>query len=99
MESALLQEDDQALISATLDAVVEPVVYAYDEGDVVQEVEWMAKTVTANRAQVRAARLLVSRAARGTGQASPAVRAIAKAEPPRAEQRVGTVAAARGSED
>lgn len=38
-ESELLQRDDQALISAVLDAVVEPVVDNYDEGDVVQEVE------------------------------------------------------------
>jgi hypothetical protein len=38
-ESELLQADDQLLISAVLDAVVEPVVGDYDEGDVVQEVE------------------------------------------------------------
>jgi hypothetical protein len=37
--SALLQKDDQALISAVLDAVVEPVVDVYDEGDLVQEVD------------------------------------------------------------
>ena len=48
----------------------------------------MAKTVKANRAQVRAARLIVSRASRGIGQASSAVRAIANAEPVRANERV-----------
>ena len=37
-ESELLQADDQALISAVLDAVVEPIVDDDDEGDVVQEV-------------------------------------------------------------
>jgi len=58
----------------------------------------MAKTVTANRAQVRAARLIVSRASRGIGQASSAVRAIAKAEPARNEQPVGAVAAPRRTE-
>jgi hypothetical protein len=41
----------------------------------------MPKTVTANRAQVRAARLIVARAQRGIGVASPAVRAIAQAKP------------------
>src|SRR4051794_39914907 len=75
-ESALLQADDQALISAVLDAVVEPAVGAYDEGDFVQAVESVAKTLKVNRAQVRAARLIVSRASRGLGEASPAVRAI-----------------------
>lgn len=44
----------------------------------------MAKTLTANRAQVRAARLIVKRAQRGIGQASPAVRAIAAAKPAQA---------------
>lgn len=38
-ESELLQGDDQALISAVLDAVVGPVVDDYADGDVVQEVE------------------------------------------------------------
>jgi len=38
-ESALLQDDDQPLISAVLDAVVEPAVDAYDDGDVVREVD------------------------------------------------------------
>lgn len=38
-DSELLQDDDQALISAVLDAVVGAVVDDYDEGDVVQEVE------------------------------------------------------------
>lgn len=37
-EAELLQEDDQALISAVLDAVVEPVVDHYDDGDDVREV-------------------------------------------------------------
>jgi hypothetical protein len=41
----------------------------------------MPKTLKANRAQVRAARLIVARAQRGIGSASPAVRAIAKAKP------------------
>lgn len=41
----------------------------------------MAKTLNANRAQVRAARLIVKRASRGIGHASPAVRAIADAKP------------------
>jgi hypothetical protein len=59
----------------------------------------VAKTVTANRAQVRAARLIVSRASRGIGQASRAVHAIAKAEPARTEQPVATVAGAGAAED
>lgn len=41
----------------------------------------MAKTLKATRAQVHAARLIVSRAARGIGTASPAVRALANAKP------------------
>ena len=41
----------------------------------------MAKTVKVNRAQVRAAQLIVKRAERGIGSASPAVRAIASARP------------------
>jgi len=43
-------------------------------------VDCVARTLKVNRAQVRAARLIVSRAARGIGQASPAVRAIAQAQ-------------------
>lgn len=41
----------------------------------------MAKVIWVNRAQVRAARLLVKRAERGIGEASPAIRAIANARP------------------
>lgn len=41
----------------------------------------MAKTLQATRAQVHAARLIVARADRGIGTASPAVRAIANAKP------------------
>lgn len=37
-KSELLRAEDQSLISAVLDAVVEPVVDDHDEGDVVQEV-------------------------------------------------------------
>lgn len=43
----------------------------------------MSKTVKATHAQVRATRLIVERASRGIGHASPAVRAIAKAKPAR----------------
>jgi hypothetical protein len=59
----------------------------------------VAKIVWANRAQVHAARLIVSRAARGIGSASPAVHAIANAEPARTEQGDETVAEARTGED
>jgi hypothetical protein len=41
----------------------------------------VAKTINVTRAQVRAAQLIVRRAARGIGHASPAVRAIANARP------------------
>jgi hypothetical protein len=59
----------------------------------------MAKTVKANRAQVRAARLIVSRASRGIGQASAAVRAIANAEPVRTNEAVAPATAAVRSQD
>lgn len=59
----------------------------------------MAKTVKANRAQVRAAKLIVSRASRGIGQANPAVRAIAKAKPARTAKRVEPLTAALGAHD
>ena len=59
----------------------------------------MTKIVWANRAHVHAARLIVSRAARGIGQASPAVHAIANAKPARSEQGDETVAEARVAED
>ena len=51
----------------------------------------MSKTVKANRAQVRAARLIVKRAQRGIGTASPAVRAIAQAKPRATAARGATV--------
>ncbi len=54
----------------------------------------MPKTVKANRAQVRAARLLVKRASRGIGSTSPALRAIAEAERPRSGEPARTGAAA-----
>jgi hypothetical protein len=38
-ESTMLHADDQALISAVLDAVVEPLVDIYHQDDVVREVE------------------------------------------------------------
>lgn len=41
----------------------------------------VAKTIKVSRAQVRAAKLIVERAERGIGEASPAVRAIARAKP------------------
>lgn len=41
----------------------------------------MPRTVKVTRAQVLAAKLIVERAARGIGEASPAVRAIAQARP------------------
>ena len=41
----------------------------------------MPRTIRATRAQVRAAKLIVERAERGIGEASPAVRAIARARP------------------
>lgn len=41
----------------------------------------MPRTIKATRAQVRAAQLIVERAERGIGEASPAVRAIAEARP------------------
>lgn len=40
----------------------------------------MPKTIKINRAQVRAARLIVKRAERGIGHASPAVIAMANAK-------------------
>lgn len=52
----------------------------------------MAKTLKVNRAQVRAARLIVSRASRGIGQAGPAVRAIAQAKRVNATERADSVA-------
>ena len=58
----------------------------------------MPKIVKVNRAQVHAARLIVSRAARGIGQASPAVHAIANAKPARSEQGDLRKALARLSE-
>lgn len=58
----------------------------------------MAKTVEANRAQVRAAKLIVSRASRGIGQASPAVEAIARAEPVRTTEPAKPLAAAHASQ-
>jgi len=60
----------------------------------------LAKTVTVNRAQVRAARLIVSRAARGIGEASPAVRAIAQAKRSPTDKSTSAVTEAdRRSED
>ena len=59
----------------------------------------MTKIVWANRAQMHAARLNVRRAARGIGQASPAVHAIANAKPASTEERVENTAPARTSED
>lgn len=41
----------------------------------------MPRTLKVTRAQVHAARLIVERAERGIGEASPAVRAIAEAQP------------------
>ena len=38
-QSPLLQQEDQALITAVLEAVVQPLLDTYDDGDVVQEVE------------------------------------------------------------
>lgn len=59
----------------------------------------MAKTVQVNRAQVRAAKLIVKRAARGIGQATPAVRAIANAKPVRRTGQTKPLTAARGTSD
>lgn len=58
----------------------------------------MAKTVRANRAQVRAAQLIVSRASRGMGMAGPAVRAIANAKPVRANERAQPQTAATATD-
>lgn len=57
----------------------------------------MAKTLQATRAQVHAAKLIVDRASRGIGQASPAVRAIAKAKPVRTTERVKPLTADRAT--